>query len=424
MALLAAMVRGSAACSSAESAATSADGGAPSDARDVSDLRDAAVDATEPVSTEVKDAGAPESDAEADTGPPSVQIVGRVDARDPAGPRAAWPGVVVRARFLGSSASVTFDEAVAGWMTGAPSEWDVMIDGAAQPKLVTTAGLRTYSLATNLGPGPHLVELARRSEAQNGITQVQGFDFGAGGQLLSPPRRAGRRIEVIGDSTVAGFGVEGVGYAGNDCPGPDHAARWQDFGKTWGSLVARTFGAEVHGVAYSGKGLVKNVWRPDTQTMPLLYGRSNPLDGTSTWSPASFVPDVVVVMIGANDFNVGAPDEVGPNAPATVPEFETAYRGFVSTLRSAHPAAHLFLAISPTISDVFPAGRNIRTNVKNTVTMLAAERAAAGDARVHAFEPGAATGTEGTGCAGHASPALHARIATELAAAIGAKLGW
>jgi lysophospholipase L1-like esterase len=409
---------------SPETRAAPADG-APKTTPSGTDEQDATTTATDASAPGVTDAGADHDAAsEEDAGPPAVGIVGRVDTRDQLGPRAAWPGVTLRARFEGAKVEVTLDESFAGWMSGAPSEWSVVVDGVTQPKLVTKAGVHTYSLATNLGGGPHTVELVRRSEAQNGVTQFRGFGFGQGGVLLPPPLRAKRRIEVIGDSSVTGYGVEGVGYAGNDCPGVDHAARWQDFGLAWGSVVARAFQAEVHATAYSGKGLVRNIWRPDTDALAALYWRANPLDSTSNWSTNSFVPDVIATMFGANDFAVGQPDESGANGPATLTQFQTAYRDFVGALRAAYPDAHLFLGISPTVSDAFPTGRTVRTNLVSTATLVAGERATAGDLRVHVFQPGVATGAEATGCGGHATGALHARIAGELAALIRAKLGW
>lgn len=174
-------------------------------------------------------------------------------------------------------------------MDGGPSEWGVIVDGVMKDKLVTTVGgPRRYVLATGLGTGIHEVELYERSEAQTGITRFVGFDFG-GGTLAPPPPVKAHHIEIIGDSAAAGFGVDGVGYPSNDCPGLDYAAAWQDFRKSFGAVLGRTLDAEVHGTVYSGIGMVKNIWRfltvsPSTSDAepPGRNLRSNILTTTTT----------------------------------------------------------------------------------------------------------------------------------------------
>jgi hypothetical protein len=358
-----------------------------------------------------------------DAGPPAVDFVGRFDRRDPARPICAWPGCRILARFEGTAVSVTLDERALAWMDGVPSEWDASVDRAAPVKIVTKPGVSSYPIATGLPPGPHEVELYKRSEAQNGYTQFRGFDFG-GGKLLSPPLKSVRHVEVVADSSAAGFGIEGVGYPDEDCPGLDYSARWQNFHRAFPALLERSLRAEVHGTVYSGKGLVKNVWRPDEATMPLLFPRANPVDDTSVWD-FSWQADVVIVMIGGNDFAIGQPDEsTAARKPATPAQFTAAYRTFVATLRAKYPQAHLVLSASPSASDAQPAGRSTRTNILAAITTVTAERAAAGDVKVHGFHPAVATPAELTACNGHGTPAFHARVAEELTTFVKQKTGW
>lgn len=357
----------------------------------------------------------------AEPGPPAVQLVGRFDMRDPVGPICAWPGCRIVARFTGTQVSVWLREDVQVWMDGAPSEWDVAVDGAWQKKLVMPAmgGEQEYVIAAGLPDGTHVVELYKRSEAQDGATQFLAYDFG-GGKLLSPPARKERRIEIIGDSAASGYGVEGVGL-GPDCPGPDHAARYQNFRQSMGARLGEMLDAEVAGTVHSGKGIVRNIWTADKETIPVLFPRANPADPTSTWDFSSFLPDVVVIMVGGNDFAIGQPADEGP---ATLAEFTAAYDAFVVSLRQKYPAAQIFLTVSPTVSDDEPAGRSTRSNVIAGMNGVSRRRNDAGDAKVHAFEPGIATPVERTGCEGHGNPQFHDRVARELAAQIEAKAGW
>lgn len=367
------------------------------------------------------DVASTEPDTRVDGGPPEIRFIGRFDTRG-AGPKCGWAGCRILARFEGTSVSVVLEELVQSWMAGAPSEWDVSIDGSITEKLVMIPGTNTYTLAAGLPPGVHEVELYKRSEAQNGVTRFLSFDFGEG-TLLEPPPRSSRRIEIVGDSSAAGFGVEGVGYPNNDCPGLDESAMWQNFRKSFGALLGETFDAEVFGTVYSGKGMVKNIWRPDTQTMPVVFLRAEPTDMASTYDFA-WQPDVVIVMIGGNDFDEGKPDEEGGRGPASPEQFTDAYRAFVGLLREKYPSAHIFLSVSPSLTNAYPPGRNIRTNVTNATTSIALERISAGDMQVHAFSPTVAPAYELTACNGHGTPAFHTRVASEFAAQVSQKLGW
>ncbi len=355
------------------------------------------------------------------SGPPRIDFVGRFDTRDAAGPKCAWPGCRVVARFKGTSVSARLSEITEDWMKGGPSEWDVSIDGKLLPKIVTRSneGPIDYPIASGLDDDVHVVELYKRSEAQNGTTQFLGYDF-AGGELLAPPTRKVRKIEIIGDSQPAAFGVEGVGQ-GPTCPGLEWAARWENFRKSFGAKLGEALNAEVFGTVYSGKGMAKNIWHPDPFTMPMLYPRALPTDPNSLWDYAAYVPDAIVIMMGGNDFAIGQPVDEGP---ATLAQFTDAYDGFVVTLREKYPAAHIFLATSPSVSDEMPPGRSSRTNVMAGIDAVIQRRSAAGDRHVYSVTPPVAAESELTGCNGHGSPEFHQRVANDLAPIVRAKTGW
>lgn len=354
-------------------------------------------------------------------GDPHVQFIGRFDMKEAAGPKCAWPGCRIVARFEGTSISVALEEIDAPWMDGAPSEWDVSVDGVITKKLVMQQGRTTYPLASGLGPGAHVVELYKRSESQNGTTRFAGFDF-EGGTLLAPPKRKARHLEIIGDSAAAGFGIEGVGMAdAGDCPGADHGALWQNFRKSFGEKLGTMLDAEIHGTVYSGKGIAKNIWHPDHDTLPIMFLRTIPTLDVSPWDFSEWQPDAVVVMAGGNDFAVGKPYDEGP---ATLDAFIQAYRQFAETLRTKYPNAYLFLTVSPSVSDAEPAGRQTRTNVMAGVTTVTSERNAQGDAKVRWYAPAVSQPSEMTACNGHGDEGFHQRVAAELATMMRPHLGW
>ncbi|MCL2779363.1 MAG: GDSL-type esterase/lipase family protein [Polyangiaceae bacterium] len=351
----------------------------------------------------------------------AVQFVGRFDTREDAGPKCGWPGCRVVARFDGTTqVSVRLEEIEASWMAGGPSEWDVLVDGQLQPKLVLTPGVADYLLADCLTPDEHTIEIYKRSEAQNGVTRFMGYDF-HGGELLPLPASAHvvRRLEMIGDSQVAALGVDGASI-GPNCPPPQWAAHYQNFHESFGALMGERFGAEVFGTAYSGKGMVRNITTGDTDTMPTLFLRANPVDPSSTWD-WSWTPDVVVVQIGGNDFSVQIPVDDGP---PTLAEFTSVYRDFVSTLRSHYPQAFLLLVLSASTPEIIPPGRPARQNIWTTLEQIVSEHTSSGDEAIADYAPPVATDDERRGCDGHGTPEYHVRIAQQIGDVIAAKVGW
>jgi hypothetical protein len=338
-------------------------------------------------------------------------FVGRFDTTDPAGPRAAWPGTRIIARFDGSQVSVTLSDFAEPWMEGTPSYWEYTIDGGDWHPLAMTPDNQPhiYPLAAGLPPGEHTVELFKRSETQTGATQFLGFDF-HGGRSLPSPERQKRKIEVMGDSQASGFGIEMLDAPNLDCPGADHSGTYQNFRKAWGSLLGTRFDAEVHGIVFSGKGIIKNVWPTDTDALVDYYARTNPnpaiAQSAQLFDMTSWVPDVIVLTQGSVDFGSGVDDGA----------FRTAYRKFVvETLRARAPNAHIFMSV---------LGKGGRGVIDDVGRQIVQERAAVGDDKMHVFLANVYEWNEMTACNSHGNPAWHERIANELAAAVAPALGW
>jgi hypothetical protein len=340
-------------------------------------------------------------------GPPQVQFIGRFDTSDSAGPKASWPGARIVTRFHGTAVSVTLSEYAEDWMLGAPSYWDISIDGAAPTVLGMTADNqpRVFELAKDLPAGPHLVELYKRSEMQTGITQFLGFDF-HGGTSLPPPPRKKRHIEAMADSYGTGYGIVMLNAPNLVCPGEQHAGKWQNFRLAYPQLLADRFDAEIEGTVYSGKGLTRGIWPTDVDGLIDYYKRSNPnpaqANNAQLFDLKSWPPDVIILAQGTVDNGIG--------------NFRGVYRDFVvDQLRARSPNAHIFLVVPGTVA---------REKFIDTVKSVEAERAAAGDDKVHAVIPGAEEPEEMTGCGYHGSPVYHQRIANEIGAVIAEKLGW
>ncbi len=383
------------------------------DATDGSAPVDATADANDGASA---DAGADvlvEAAVDAATTPPAVRFVGRWDTRAPAGPRVAFPDARIIARFDGTEASVTMNNTTG--FAGGPSRYDVLVDDVLDPnQLVTMTGVNTYPLATGLAAGVHKVELVKRTEGNLGVTTFMGFDFGAGGRLLAPPAASTRRIEFISDSTIDGYGVEGMGPS---CPAGTLEASHSARGGLAG-LVTKDLGADAIQVAYSGKGLWQNSYRPDPDTMGVLYPRALPDDATSLWDFSTFVPDVVVISLGGSDYSKVS----AANDPAPLPQFTAKYDDLVMMVRTYAPNAHIFMTIYAQIKDVYPTGYNARSNLRTAIQTVITNHPA--DTRLYLHEMTESVPSQETGCQYHGSPALHRSLTNALVPVIRARAGW
>ena len=307
--------------------------------------------------------------------------------------------------------SVELSDFAEPWMDGTPSYWEVSIDhGPWKPLAMTPDNTpHVYELARDLPDAVHEVELFKRSETQTGITQFLGFDF-HGGKSLPSPERQKRKIEVMGDSQTSGFGIEMLNAPDLVCPGANHSGTYQNFRKAWASLLGTRFDAEVHGIVYSGKGIIKNVWPTDTDSLIDYYPRTNPnpaiAQSAQLFDLTSWVPDVIVLTQGSVDFGSGAADG----------EFRAAYRKFVvETLRPRAPNAHIFMSV---------LGLGGRGTIDDVGRQIISERAAVGDDKMHVFVAVPYTWDEMTACNSHGTPAWHQRIADELGAEIERAAGW
>lgn len=354
----------------------------------------------------VADASAPPARDAAppqDAGPKgAVATVGRWDLRDTAGPRAGWPGSVVRFRFVGTGASVKFTDTPG---RGGASEWDVAIDGQWQtPKLVLAPGTASYEVARGLPNKEHAVELFRRNEGLQGSTQLLGVTIPGGTLLPAPPARA-RTFEFLGDSLTNGYGIEGIG------PRCSYSAATQNFHRSFASRLAQAFDADTIAVAYQGKGLIKNYERGTAPLFPELYGRTLPDDATSLWDPRRVSVDAVFVMLGANDYSQ---EKAQVYDPPNFVAFRTAYETLLQRVRTNAPTAHVIALVGPTMSDASPTAYYARTDQVAAVTEAVANRTAAGDTRVHFVSVAQEPSTELSACDYHPSVAVHERLANAL----------
>lgn len=419
-------------------------------------------------------------------GPAAVKFTGRFafPTPDPDDPTAVvgtdtefdWSGNSISFRFENTS-QITVKLKLTGQV---PQDqlFEFIVDGKPSVRQITvkkdTKGAYTNEpepnyVITNLNTGPHEVVIWKNTEAQKGSVFFQGVDLGPGGRFLPSTRRA-RKMEVIGDSIICGYGNEGKNAT---CPFeivirktinaqnklidvtiPSTENQWLSFT----SQAARRLDADVTTICWSGKGVYlnyKEAYRvdptgalvPDVDaktTIPDLWEkRTVATDSTGReWDFAKEKPEdkpqVVFISLGTNDFSRDEKPE-HPEDPSKLPgdnqpdgdmliaeeyeKFKQAYLAFVGKVREKRPDAHIFLATPPMLTDQFPL-ENARSRLRAALDYIVAERTKAGDTKVYAMNLVEMGFRYGLGCDYHPNLEVHQIMADQLVGAVRSKTCW
>ena len=310
---------------------------------------------------------------------PLIRYTGRVDFSRPGKVCFDWPGIFLETSFEGTSCDMR--------MKGAGESFDVFLDGENVKVLKTDSLEKTYELFSGLKDTVHSLRVAKRYEVEGKIPEFEGLLIDNGKKLcplLSPPRY---RIEFIGASGLNGFGNEAKSIYCEDVR--DSSDSYYSFGP----VAARELGAEYFVLAVTGKGMVRNWGSPfitSQNAFPVYYSRKIRSMPESVWHPHKWIPHVVVISLGTNDFSTR------PYPPRAL--FIYTYRSFLQTVYQNYPGVDIVCLTS----DKEP----VRTVVKEMV----AQEVASGNSRIHflSYKP---IPFRERGCDWHPNVVAHRKIA-------------
>jgi len=339
---------------------------------------------------------------------PELRFGGRVDRGDAQGPRLAWGGTSLTVRFTGTSLGLRLLD-LPKTEELAPNRFRFSVDGAPFRDLYVGEGRMLYRVAEGLSQGEHVLRLEKETESAVGETQFLGLELDPGARVLPAPPGPTRRLEFVGDSGLTGFGIEGKN---EQC---SFNVETQRISLTWAALTSRALGAEDSIVAFSGKGVAVNYANDPTPTLPQLYTRTLPYREDSRWDFNAWVPDAVVIQLGANDFWKEHPGEE---------RFRNAYRALVDGIRGHYPRAHIVCVLGSGITNSHPKDLNARSHARTLISSVVETLRQAGDSRVHFAEVPPNPGDEGLGCLWHPSRKTHQRTAEQMTPLLRDLLGW
>ena len=178
--------------------------------------------------------------------------------------------------------------------------------------------------------------------------------------------------------------------------------------------LGRALDAQVHLACYGGRGLIRD-WRglASVANAPQFFDLAIVDPPTPiVWDHAAYTPDVVVVSLGTNDFNL----KLGAFPPRD--GYVAAYVDFVRAIRRRYPAARIFLPEGAIVSDDTAPQRPQKTALRAAIAETARRL---GDANVSVVQ---ATHYPGDTCNAHPTSEQHAQMARDLEPAIRRTMGW
>ncbi len=163
-----------------------------------------------------------------------------------------------------------------------------------------------------LGPSPrvilefeedreHLVKLLRVSESDIHLVLREVTVFGETPDLFPVTEEKKLRIEFIGDSIVAGWGVLAPAYR------DEYRVFEQDSTKSFAYMTAEHLNAKIRTEAWSGQGVWRNCAGEEGVRFKDVFDMT--LRGTKGYDHSQWIPDVFVVACGTNDCAGGTTDE-------------------------------------------------------------------------------------------------------------------
>jgi len=181
--------------------------------------------------------------------------------------------------------------------------------------------------------GEHSFKVIKLTESANnsfGISTVEtDGDF-----LPRQETRAALKIEFVGDSITTGFGVLApLGYS-------EYKTKEQDFTKAFPYLTAKALSADYQVVAAGGWPIYKSKYAD--YAIPDFYDNVDLLRNRAPYDFSAFVPDVVVVTLGTNDFSYLA-DLTEEKRAAERAEVKERFLAFLRRLLALYKKARIIL---------------------------------------------------------------------------------
>lgn len=201
----------------------------------------------------------------------------------------------------------------------------IFVDGSKEgERLAVFEGEKEYVAIDGIGAGRHTIRLVKATEESEAIWTVKAL---IAARFLAPPKKPDLKIEIIGDSLTAGYGVLGEA---SEVYSVDNS----DSTQSYAYRTAHALNANYSIIGWSGICVKAYMFVPDLN-MTQLYGQVSNRNATAY--EGGFDADVVVLSLGTNDtaYLVSGKDaSYGEKFPAD-------YHALLTAIRAKNPRAYI-----------------------------------------------------------------------------------
>ena len=272
----------------------------------------------------------------------SVRWIGRTEYGADGNMYCYYTATGFTVKFTGTCLKVTFNATNTQSDINRPY-FIASVDKQSAPEgksFALTSATQTVTVAENLTRGTHNVTVLKRSEPENSLTSISKIE--TDGQFKAPQNHTGLKFQILGGSGISGhgcFGNEGDGWT------TENSSSLNGFGY----LAAKAFGAETQFVSNSGMGLLWSY--RGVESLSSAYdaagliaeyndnGSTKSVRATGEWDHSKWVPDVVIVNIGGNDWNSHISTLSGSARTEAETQFKEAVKNLLTKIRTLYPEA-------------------------------------------------------------------------------------
>lgn len=312
---------------------------------------------------------------------------GRFDLGE--GVRLAWSGCTITFKFYGTGVRGVFKS------TG-NDYFIVKVDEVVTNKKLNIKDYTEVDLVKDLPLDVHTIELIKRTEYNIGCTELIDLIIYDGEIIVSDKVQYDLKIEFIGDSISAGYGVDSTEFSTEEVLKLAYDPQYDNAADTYCFLTAKALNAEYHIIACSGHGLIRNYNDNQVPLMPEMLDKITPLS-TELWDFHKWIPDMVVINLGTNDFSVGYIPDKEP--------FVKAYIELIKRLKVYYQNTKFICTVGPCVT-----GKSL-THLSDYVQEVVNYFKQNNDNKVYYLEYPHHTYADGYGVSYHPSKKTHKKMA-------------
>lgn len=198
---------------------------------------------------------------------------------------------------------------------------------------------QTLKIASDLAPGKHTIQISKSVDSKNGGLYIYSISFNGNMETVAAKTR---KIQFVGDSITAGFGVVTKSYdpLGIVTDGVYTDKTYSYY--SYANVVADELDAEYYSIANGGWYFSSSESADiENKSITRIYDEQSMLIELGAYDHSAWQPDVVVINLGTNDATLKDADG---NLVVTAEQYITDVAVMIDQVRAANPNAKIIWA--------------------------------------------------------------------------------